>query len=147
MMGARLLVVEDREMDRKLAKIQLRRYSVDLAENFRVATQYLASTRYDGVLLDLKLPDIGVDTVVRAIKALLPRTTALIIWTGYDDINIARKAKEESACLVIVKGIDDTSQKSLEDAIESGFALNAASCKIAETRKEIQTNGLDGDDI
>jgi two-component system sensor histidine kinase/response regulator len=62
--GARILLVEDNELNQEVALELLRqaRFAVDLAENGKVALQRLEATSYDLVLMDMQMPVLdGID--------------------------------------------------------------------------------------
>ena len=59
--GARILLVEDNEINQEVALQLLRhaRFDVDLAENGRVALERLRTHAYDLVLMDMQMPVMG----------------------------------------------------------------------------------------
>jgi two-component system response regulator HydG len=66
-------------------------YQVHTATTGRAGLQQLQSNQYDLVLCDYKLPDITGVKLLQQIKALNP-TVAIVIITGYSDINTAVEA-------------------------------------------------------
>jgi len=77
----RLLVVEDYEPLREVVTRRLREdgYAVDAAANGAEGWWHAESNEYDVVLLDLMLPDLDGETVLRRIKAAGKRTRVLIL--------------------------------------------------------------------
>lgn len=77
----RLLVVEDYEPLREAVVRRLREegYAVDAAVNGAEGWWYAESNDYDVVLLDLMLPDLDGETILRRIKAAGKRTRVLIL--------------------------------------------------------------------
>lgn len=67
----RILVVDDNAVNRKLALALLRKrgWDADEADGGTAALDRLATTNYDGVLLDISMPGIDGEEVCRRIRA------------------------------------------------------------------------------
>jgi len=86
--GARVLLVEDNEINLELARIILTDagFSVDTAENGVVAVRKVlrAGNRYDAVLMDLQMPELGGIDAAREIRAgLAERSPPIIAMTAH----------------------------------------------------------------
>jgi PAS domain S-box-containing protein len=70
--GARLLLVEDNDINREFAGELLRRQGIEVAEavNGQEAVDKVTKGDYDGVLMDLQMPVLGGLDAARAIRAL-----------------------------------------------------------------------------
>jgi signal transduction histidine kinase/DNA-binding response OmpR family regulator/HPt (histidine-containing phosphotransfer) domain-containing protein len=69
--GARLLLVEDNELNREVALGLLEDAAlvIDTAENGQIAVQKIAETKYDLVLMDMQMPVLDGLAATRAIRA------------------------------------------------------------------------------
>ena len=78
--GARILLVEDNEINQQIAVEMLRDcgFSVDVADNGLIATRQVQAAAYDLVLMDMQMPEMDGPTATRAIRAL-PGMAALPI--------------------------------------------------------------------
>jgi two-component system response regulator PilR (NtrC family) len=78
---ARLLVVDDERSMRELLSIVLRRegYDVTLAENGRAAVDRLERGRFDLLISDIKMPDMGGVDVLREAKRIDPDIVGIMI--------------------------------------------------------------------
>lgn len=79
--GARVLLVEDNELNREVAigLLEDAEMSVDLAENGEVAVQMVAERDYDVVLMDMQMPVMGGIEATRIIRSDLRLATLPII--------------------------------------------------------------------
>src|SRR5215218_5268242 len=68
--GARLLVVDDMEENREVLRRFLARsgYVVETASDGRVALSMIERARFDAVLLDVMMPEVGGYEVLRTIR-------------------------------------------------------------------------------
>lgn len=95
--GLKVLLIEDNPGDQILVKNYLEdefpKLNLDIAENYKETKSFLErqNRSYKIILLDLSLPDIDKDTLLKEIMALAP-STPIIILTGQDDIHTAIQA-------------------------------------------------------
>lgn len=84
-----LLVVDDDEANRDMLSRRLRRkgYAVASAAGGREALERIASERYDLILLDLVMPEVGGLEVLRTIRQTAPAAELPVIITTAKDAN------------------------------------------------------------
>ena len=89
---ARILLVDDTDMNRQLVSLQLRRHGhrIDIAENGELALAALARERYDVVLMDCMMPVMDGYQACRALREkearlALPRTPVIALTAGATD--------------------------------------------------------------
>lgn len=85
---ARVLVVDDSEANRDMLSRRLRRrgFTVTAASGGREALELIAGNRYDVVLLDLVMPDIGGLEVLKTLRETWSATELpVIIATAKDE--------------------------------------------------------------
>lgn len=121
--GQRILAVEDSTRDARLLRELLREVDADagltVVRSLRDAEAALASQHFDGVLLDLGLPDgDGVENIGR-VRAIDP-DVAIVVLTGRDDDRSALEALRRGAQEYLVKGAYDGAEllRTLQHAIE-----------------------------
>ncbi|MEZ5889636.1 MAG: response regulator [Xanthobacteraceae bacterium] len=106
-MTFRLLHVEDNSGDADLAAEWLAdvkdvSFEIDHVTTLTDAIATLESRDYDGVILDLNLPDsIGIDTLKRLVSVAVG--LPIIVFSGTDDPNLRSVAQTEGALHVIAK--------------------------------------------
>ena len=95
----RILLAEDNEVNKMVAKAMLRRfgYDADVAANGLEALDAVRRQRYDLVLMDIQMPEMDGLDATRAIRALesaspLPRIIGLSANAMADDVLAARQA-------------------------------------------------------
>ena len=88
-------------------------------DRMSLATQFLATSAVDIVLLDLGLPDVQGLDAVRRVHAAAPHTP-LVVLTGRDDESLAIQSMQEGAQDYLVKGHIETRElpKALRYAME-----------------------------
>ena len=109
--GARILVVEDNEINREVASELLSGsdFVVDTAENGRIAVDKMSSAeqRYDLILMDVLMPVMGGLKATRAIRQL-PKGNAIPI------IAMTANAFEDDRQACIAAGMDDFAAKPID---------------------------------
>jgi CheY-like chemotaxis protein len=107
----KLLLIEDNEGDRYLIKEMLSEegygaFDLACASSLREGLEYLENGDFEGILLDLFLPDSsGIETVVR-VKAQAPEVPVVVL-TSLDDEIVALQAVKEGAHDFLFKGLID----------------------------------------
>lgn len=102
----KLLVVEDQEHVLRLERMVLIRegFDVETASGGREALEKLKSGRYDGIVLDILMPDIDGFEVVRQVKASGPnRQTPVIMVSASLEPGMRQQAFEAGAAAFLNK--------------------------------------------
>lgn len=102
----KLLVVEDQEHVLRLERMVLITdgFDVETASGGREALEKLKSTRYDGIVLDMLMPEIDGCEVVRQIKSFgLHRQTPVIMVTASLEPGMRQRAFEAGAAAFLNK--------------------------------------------
>lgn len=134
-----ILIVEDNLGDYLLAKEYLAEMFLNLeiyrCENFMQAEDFKKSmnVKLDIILLDLSLPDISKDFLMKE-TLLLFNTTPLIVLTGYSDISFAIKSITLGASDYLLK--DGLNGMILYKSITYSIERNKHILKHAEAEKE-----------
>jgi len=102
--GARVLLVDDEvELTRSLAKVLGRRgLRVTTASNGGEALALFGERRFDLVVLDVKMPQVGGVEVLRRIKAVDP-SVEVILLTGHPSVRTAVEGLESGAFDYLLK--------------------------------------------
>lgn len=106
----KVLLVEDDELDRRLAKRIFARctrpikFIVELAGTLSTAVEYLGSREYNIVLLDLGLPDSSGIGTVQKVSEVNPHIP-IVVLTGLDDEEMGLLAIKNGATDYLVKGL------------------------------------------
>lgn len=105
--GSRLLVVEDDANVRNFCERLLRfnGYEVAAAENGRIAVDMLRQTRYDLVLTDLQMPEMGGIEVLQYIHDQHMDVDTLV-FTAYAEVDTARQALKLGAFDYLSKPVE-----------------------------------------
>lgn len=103
-----VLVIEDDELDRALVAelFCLRgrgRVAVTQAPTLKIGLDLVATSTFDLVLLDTKLPDASALYALRAVAELAP-TTPILPHTTYLGAPIRQAARQRGAYEVVVRG-------------------------------------------
>ncbi len=104
-----LLIVDDNEANRALLARRLRRqgYTVSLAENGRQALEKLRARRYDLVLLDVIMPEMGGYHVLENMKQdPLLRHLPVIMISALDDLEMLARCIQKGAEDYLAKPFD-----------------------------------------
>ena len=117
---ARLLVVEDDTTVRDFCVRLLRMngYQVSAAENGRTALERLAECRYDLVLTDLQMPEMGGIALLHKLRQDHPDTDA-IVFTAHATVETAREALKLGAFDYLTKPVSvDDLERTVRRAME-----------------------------
>jgi CheY-like chemotaxis protein len=102
----KILVVEDQERIARLERLVLVTdgFDVDTASGGREALERLKSTRYDGLVLDMLMPDLDGCEVVHQLKAIrLNRQIPVIMVTASLEAGMRQRAFEAGAAAFLNK--------------------------------------------
>jgi PAS domain S-box-containing protein len=122
--GLKILLIEDNPGDQVLVSDYLQeefpRLNLDIASKFSEANKLLRvkERQYKIILLDLSLPDIDKDELLKKIL-ILATNTPIIILTGQDDIHVAIQALTLGCTDYLLK--DDLNSKRLRKSITYAF--------------------------
>ena len=127
---ARVLVVDDTALNRDLLtrRVEKLGHQVRTAENGRQALELVRAERFDVVLLDLMMPELGGDEVLRIMKddpALMH--TPVIMISALEDAEVVARCIAMGADDYLPKPFDPGMLKEIEKAIRSsdlGMAPN-----------------------
>src|SRR5262249_4618818 len=100
----RVLVIEDESMVAALYETYLRREGIAavLVQSGSAALEAVAKAQFDGVLLDVNLPDMNGLDILRRLR-LHPRPPTVIVITAQGSINLAVEAMRAGAYDFLVK--------------------------------------------
>jgi diguanylate cyclase (GGDEF)-like protein/PAS domain S-box-containing protein len=104
----RVLLVEDNASDANLVRLALRRargasFALTHVESLAAAAAHVANNPVDVLLLDLSLPGSrGMETLTEALR--IAPGIPVVVMTGLDDVEMARRAVQEGAQDYLVKG-------------------------------------------
>lgn len=106
-MPAKILVVDDEEIIRESLTFILRKegYSVDEAENGKIAHEKVLENFYDIVITDIEMPEMRGIELLEKISGLTIQT-AVIIITAYGSLDTAIKALRNGASDYILKPVE-----------------------------------------
>lgn len=106
-MPAKILVVDDEEIIRESLTFILRKegYSVDEAENGKIAHEKVLENFYDIVITDIEMPEMRGIELLERISGLTIQT-AVIIITAYGSLDTAIKALRNGASDYILKPVE-----------------------------------------
>lgn len=117
MSAQKILCVEDDPVSQELLKSALFEYVVVIARTLQEAREFLQCERFDGILLDIQLPDgDGLLFYLDVVREFNLRSVPCIVLTGYADI------KNKVAAFSF--GVDDFLQKPF-DFVELKARLNS----------------------
>lgn len=101
-----LLVDDEQEFTSALSeRLELRGYSVHVADNGEEALEVVESDTPDVVVLDLKMPGLDGIEVLKRIKINYPQI-AILLLTGYGSMEEGRKGMRYGAYDYLMKPID-----------------------------------------
>ena len=103
----RILCVDDEHAIRTLLMSQLEQegYDVDIAEDGDVAIEKLGKSRFDVILLDIRMPRVGGIDVLRHIRDSGMKSRVIML-TAVDDLTIAMESVRLGASDYLTKPFD-----------------------------------------
>lgn len=102
----RLLICDDEEGSRESLNLILEKeYLLDFASSGKEALQKVKAATYDGLLLDIKMPQQNGLETLEKIKKITP-DIKVIIETGYQSVETAARAVKLGAIDYITKPFD-----------------------------------------
>ena len=108
MKSARILVIDDEQIicDGCQAVLSDQGHSVDLCINGKTGLESIRKGRFDLVLLDMKLPDMGGMEILRSVRKEIPGVY-VIVMTGYSTVQNAVEAMKLGAVDYLDKPFSD----------------------------------------
>lgn len=103
--GKRILVVDDQEYNHKLFKLMLSECEVETVFSGKLALNKLITEEYDGIVLDLRLPDIPGMDVIKEIKKREKLQNLKIVTTSADILSGLKEQMEEMGIIFIPKPV------------------------------------------
>ncbi|WKV12003.1 response regulator [Marivirga harenae] len=137
----KILLVEDNLGDQFLVRQYLMeefpKLSLDIAANFRDSKTLLSKSTqpYKVILLDLSLPDVDVETLLKETTRLAPRTP-IIILTGQEDVRTAIQALTLGCADYLLK--DEITSKALRKSITYAFERKHIDRQLESSVKKYQ---------
>lgn len=115
-----ILIVDDDIAHRTMLRILLEwEYEISEADCGSVAIEKVQKTRYDLVLMDVRMPEIGGIEALDKIKALSPEIPILMM-TAYSSNETASKALEKGAYGYLTKPFDfENLRQTIESAVRT----------------------------
>ena len=106
-MSKHILVVEDDELIRELLQItlELEGYSVEVANNGRVALDSIAERRPDVAVVDLAMPEMGGLELLDVIGTSAEVPPGVVVVSGNVTPQIEQKARAAGANVVLKKPV------------------------------------------
>jgi signal transduction histidine kinase/DNA-binding response OmpR family regulator/CHASE3 domain sensor protein len=132
--GKKILVVDDEEFNRQLAKVILEQYQIDVreAENGMAALDLIQKETFDAILMDIQMPDINGVEVVKKIRSmdLRPEKANMPV------IALTANAKKEDLEHYIKEGMNDYLSKPFKEQELMQKLAKALNLKPSQIGKE-----------
>lgn len=103
--GKKILVVDDQEYNHKLFKLMLNECEVETIFSGKLALNKLITEDFDGIVLDLRLPDISGMDVINEIKKRERLQNLKIVTTSADILSGLKEQMEEMGIIFIPKPV------------------------------------------
>jgi putative nucleotidyltransferase with HDIG domain len=131
----RILVVDDELGPREALRMILRDdYEVVTAGNGNQALDYLDSTEFDLVILDIRMPDIsGIDLLAK-VKKKAPETEVVMI-TAYASVDTATNALRNGALDYLIKPFEISA---VREVVEKGLSRRTSFAATKNRLSELQ---------
>ncbi|NMB36304.1 MAG: response regulator [Firmicutes bacterium] len=135
MNNPKILVVDDELGPREALRMILRDdYDVFTADSGKQALNYLKSSEFDLMILDIRMPDInGIDLLAK-VKEEAPETEVVMI-TAYASVDTAANALRNGALDYLIKPFDSSSVK---EAVEKGLSRRSLKTAVKNRLSELQ---------
>ena len=146
---AKILIVEDDVAFCQMLETFLTKktYEVQVSHTGKDALAKIKSHKYDIVLTDVRLPDIGGNEILQILKDQHP-TTKVILMTGYAEVNLAVDAIKTGAFDYISKPINPEKMlqviKSALEVEDSSVTHKTTDSKKTTTRESQKANYVGG---
>lgn len=105
----RVLIVDDEKYGREGIKFLLNdlkeEFQITMAENGKIAYQYLKENQIDFLLTDIKMPFMDGIELIEKVMVIQPEIK-VIIFSGYSDFDYAKKAISNGVSEYILKPVD-----------------------------------------
>ncbi|SOH93879.1 Signal transduction histidine kinase [Monaibacterium marinum] len=143
--GARVLLVEDNVINRKILSTYLIRMGVDveIAENGRIAIEKFSPNQFDLILMDLAMPEMDGLTAIRFLLSNWKpeQIPDIFVLTAHSMEQDQAEALAAGAKLVLLKPI---SFESLKEYVEPAIMRNRRAIQLVE-RAAVHDRHLDAD--
>ena len=120
----RILLIDDERNLCDIMRVNLERdggYEVETAYSGLEGIQKATAADFDLVITDLKMPCIGGDIVLEALKAIKPHSPVVICSVYHDDTKTISRTIREKADAIIGKPIDHHElYQAIEQALTQG---------------------------
>ncbi|MBM4175792.1 MAG: PAS domain S-box protein [Ignavibacteria bacterium] len=103
--GKKVLVIDDQEYNHKLFKLMLSECDVETVFSGKLALNKLITEDFDGIVLDLRLPDIAGMDVIKEIKKRERLKDLKIVTTSADILSGLKEEIEEMGLVFIPKPV------------------------------------------
>jgi len=103
----RILIVDDEKtvLENFREILELKGYSVDIAETGQEAIDKSEANPYNLALLDIRLPDMEGTELLKRMKDTIPKMVKIMV-TGYPSLENAKKALNRGADSYVVKPVN-----------------------------------------
>jgi PAS domain S-box-containing protein len=103
--GKKILLIDDQEYNHKLFKLMLNECNVETVFSGKLALNKLITEDFDGIVLDLRLPDIAGMDVIKEIKKRERLKNLKIVTTSADILSGLKEQIEELGLVFIPKPV------------------------------------------
>ncbi|PRY87121.1 response regulator [Mongoliibacter ruber] len=132
-----ILIIEDNPGDKLLVETYLEESvlvpRITGVESFREASKLLVdNSKFDIILLDLSLPDMGGEDLIKAVMSLAANIPVIVL-TGYSDVEFSRKSVKLGIADYLLK--DDLTSSILYKSIIYSIERRKVINELEESRK------------
>jgi len=106
-MKYKILIIEDENETSKFLSLALKKedFDVEIAETGIIGLQKFKQTKFDLIVLDLKMPEMTGDEVLKELRKIDP-FVQVVVYTNYNDAPIMQKLINMGIDGFIKKGAD-----------------------------------------